>query len=444
MSKKSFLKGTLILTLAGLCTRFIGFFYRIFLSHAIGAQGMGLYQLVIPVQMTAMAVAASGIHTAISRLCAAKAALENQKRTLDIFLVGTFLSLGLSLLLAWLSWRHADFLAVQILKEPRTASLIRLLSLTFPLNAVHTCVNSYYFSRKQTEIPSAIQLLEQGVRVGGCYLVYRIFVFEGRALTPVIAVAGTLAGEAAACLASLFAIGLLFRKVQYTCRELARPGQIARSIGKMAAPLSLNRLLLNLLSSMEVILIPQMLLRFGLSSEEALSIYGIFTGMALPLILFPSALTNSAAVMLMPSVAQLQALGNQKRIRRILSQACRWCLALGLACTLGFLLFGEAFGSLLFKNAAAGAYIRALAFLCPFLYLNTTLTSVLNGMGKAGACLAHNLTCVLLRIWFVVMLIPHLGIRAYFYGLLCSQILLAALQIATLAFLLSLKEPKQL
>lgn len=436
MSKKSFLKGTLILTLAGLGTRLIGFFYRIFLSHAIGAQGMGLYQLVMPLQMIAMAVAASGIHTAISRLCAAKAALGSQKRTLDIFLIGTLLSLLLSVLLTFLTWRYADFLAAQILKEPRTSSLIRLLSLTFPLNAVHTCVNSYYFSRKQTEIPSAIQLLEQGVRVGSCYLIYRIFVFEGRALTPVIAVAGTLAGETAACLASLFAVGILFHKAQYTCKELAHPGHIARYIGKMAAPLSLNRLLLNLLSSIEVILIPQMLLRFGLSSEEALSVYGIFTGMALPLILFPSTLTNSASVMLMPSVAQFQALGYQKRIRYIISQACRWCLALGAACTLGFLLFGETLGTVLFKNPTAGTYIRALAFICPFLYLNTTLTSVLNGMGKAGTCLAHNLACVLLRIWFVITWIPVFGIRGYFYGLLCSQILLVLLQIAALMFLL--------
>ena len=114
MKKHMLIRGTLILTITGLVTRIIGFFYRIFLSHAIGAQGMGLYQLVMPLQMIAMAVAASGIHTAISRLCAANAALGNQKRTLDIFLVGTLLSLLLSALLALLTWRHADFLAVQI------------------------------------------------------------------------------------------------------------------------------------------------------------------------------------------------------------------------------------------------------------------------------------------------------------------------------------------
>ena len=37
------IKGTLILTMTGLTTRMMGFFYRIFLSHAFGEEGVGLY-----------------------------------------------------------------------------------------------------------------------------------------------------------------------------------------------------------------------------------------------------------------------------------------------------------------------------------------------------------------------------------------------------------------
>ena len=48
MSKEQFLKGTLILTCTGLLCRLAGFFYRIFLSHTIGAQGVGIYQLSLP------------------------------------------------------------------------------------------------------------------------------------------------------------------------------------------------------------------------------------------------------------------------------------------------------------------------------------------------------------------------------------------------------------
>lgn len=81
----------------------------------------------------------------------------------------------------------------------------------------------------------------------------------------------------------------------------------------MALPLTLNRLLLSVLAAIEVVLIPQCLRMYGLSPSEALSLYGVFTGMALPCILFPSTVTSSASVILMPSVAEMQALGHHKK-----------------------------------------------------------------------------------------------------------------------------------
>ena len=56
MSKKNFFRGTFILTCTGLASRVIGFFYRIFLSHTIGAHGLGLYQLIMPLQNLVLAL----------------------------------------------------------------------------------------------------------------------------------------------------------------------------------------------------------------------------------------------------------------------------------------------------------------------------------------------------------------------------------------------------
>ena len=48
-AKHPVLTGTAILTCAGILSRLIGFFYRIFLSRTIGAQGLGIYQMIVPV-----------------------------------------------------------------------------------------------------------------------------------------------------------------------------------------------------------------------------------------------------------------------------------------------------------------------------------------------------------------------------------------------------------
>ena len=49
LASNPILTGAAILTLAGFASRIIGFFYRIFLSQQIGAEGMGVYQLIFPV-----------------------------------------------------------------------------------------------------------------------------------------------------------------------------------------------------------------------------------------------------------------------------------------------------------------------------------------------------------------------------------------------------------
>lgn len=434
MSKQHFLKGTLILTCAGMLTKLIGFFYRIFLSHTIGAQGLGLSQLLMPVQTLVMALSTTGIQTAISRLAAAEFAVGKPDKARDKFITGTISAFLLSCSISAILYLNADFFAVQILKEPRTMSLIRLLSFNFPLSSLHSCINSYSFAQQKAEIPSSIQLLEQIVRVGISYLLFLIFLSEGKEITPVIVVGGALAGECAAVISSLLCVGHHFQIHHYSPFLLKNFIPDLKDLFRMSVPLTLNRVLLTLLGSIEAVLLPQQLRAFGMNSVEALSVYGIFTGMAMPLILFPSAITNSASVMLMPSIAELQALGYKKRIRYVTSKASLYCLLLGIGCWFLFFFFGKLLGIFLFKSPTAGNYIHILSFICPFLYLNVTLSSILNGLGEPGICLIHNAAGQCIRISFVLLTVPRIGIRGYLYGILISESVLSALHLKALLF----------
>ena len=386
MSKKLFIKGTLLLTFAGLLSRLMGFFYRIFLSHTIGAHGLGIFQLILPLQILIMSICASGIQTAISRLTAAEKVSKNPSRHIsDYFVVGTVFSVVFSLVFSWFLYSYADFWA------------------------------------------AGVQLLEQLFRTGGCYILYLICASQGRNITPAIAVGGNLIGEIASSFISLFAVSMHFKVTHYNIRNIRRPLSVLRKLLHISVPLTMNKILLTLLGSIEVILIPARLQMSGLTPKDSLSVYGIFTGMALPLILFPATLTNSAAAMLIPSITQLQTLGYQKRIQYVIGRIFRYCLLLGGSCLVFFLFLGEFLGNFLFHSQTAGIYIHTMSYICPFLYLNTTLTSVLNGLGKSGICLLHSVISVCIRISFVLFAIPVLGIRGYLYGILCSELALSIL-----------------
>ena len=119
--------------------------------------------------------------------------------------------------------------------------------------------------------------------------------------------------------------------IQTVHRCLSYVGELFR----LSVPLTANRILLNLLQSIEAISIPKALITYGSTRSEALSLYGVLTGMALPCILFPSALTNSISVMLLPTVAELQASQKRETLLLLIKKAFFCCFALCLSCTIG-------------------------------------------------------------------------------------------------------------
>ena len=96
-----FVKGTLILTAAGLMVKILASVNRIFLSRLLGGEGIGLYQLAYPLYNLLVGIVAAGIPAAMSLIVARYAAQKewgSVRRVVTVsfpFLV--FLGLAVSL-----------------------------------------------------------------------------------------------------------------------------------------------------------------------------------------------------------------------------------------------------------------------------------------------------------------------------------------------------------
>lgn len=420
--------GTLLLTGAGFVSRILGFFYRIFLSNQIGAEGMGIYQLIFPVYGLCNALCTSSIQTAISRHAAYEySAHSNQgaKRTLH---AGLFLSVSLSVLLGVIVYLFATPIAIYFLHEERCILLLQIMALSLPVAAIHSSINGYYYGVQKASVPALSQLAEQLVRVFSVYLFVMIALEKNLPVTPALAVYGMLLGEAASVLYCLIALSLQTSAPAVASKTPVPSFSLQmKRILLLAIPLSANRLCLNLFQSVEAVCIPSSLRSFGLATDEALEVFGILSGMAMPFILFPSALTNSVAVMLMPTIAQAQAAHAAEQVKQISGLAVRYSLVIGILFSGIFLLYGNEMGVLVFNNQTAGLYISILAWLCPFLYISTTAGSILHGLEKTGLTFFHNILTLTIRIVFVFIAVPQYGILGYLAGLLVSQLLLAGM-----------------
>ncbi len=430
----SLITGAIILTATGFVSRFIGFFYRIFLSRVFGAEGMGIYQLTSPVLALTFSLTVSGMQTAISKFVANETTTHDYRSSFRTLFTGFLISMLLSVSCSVYIYAFSDRIAQNMLFEPRTAPLLRIISLSIPMATVHSCINGYFYGIRKTAVPSLTQLAEQVIRVGSVYLIYTACRSKGYSPTITFAVVGLVIGEGASMLVSLAAIYIRFYSLSASkslVSNIKQPWHSffsnARRLLSLAAPLSLNRTLINFLQSIEAIYIPQCLQRYGYDNAKALSVYGVLTGMALPLILFPSAVTNSISVLLLPIVSEADSNGNHGAIRKAVKKSIQYCLLLGSLCTALFLAFGRMAGMLLYHSPLAGSFIITLSFICPFMYIASTLNSILNGLGKTGHTFAFSMASLLLRLLFVFFAIPASGIQGYLWGLLASQLTQTAL-----------------
>lgn len=274
--------GALLLTLTGIASRILGFFYRIFLSRTIGAEGLGVYQMVFPIYGICFSICAGSIQTAISRFTAADR--DRAGRTL---FAGFIISFSLALGLAAVIIRFSGFLASQVLMEPRCAPLLPAMALAIPCTSVHACLCGWYYGKEKVQVPALSQMVEQCIRIFTVFLIARIWEEQGRPVTVLAAVAGLVAGEAGSALFTLLSFLLFGSRKKDGPSVSGRPAPssiltAAAPLLAMALPLMGNRLVMNLLQSLEAILIPVRLELSGLSRPQALSVYGVLTGMALP------------------------------------------------------------------------------------------------------------------------------------------------------------------
>lgn len=416
MIKSNLIKGTFILTLAGFLTRILGFFYKIYLSNILGSENLGIYQLIFPIYSLFFTIYASGIQTAISKVVAER---PNKK----VLTKGAILSIALAFLCSFLLYTNAETFASVIINEPRCEHSLKLLALVFPFCSITSCINGFYYGLKKTSVPAITQLLEQIARIAFSYLLVILFFSDAQNLSCEFAVLAMVVGEAVSALYNL--CSLFFSKTE----EIKNSAQdhIYKRILLFALPLTGTHLVVSILHSVESILIPNMLKISGLTTKEALCIYGVLTGMSMSLLMFPSTVTNSLSVLLLPSISEAKASNQNTYIKSITENTIKYSLLIGLFCTFVFFIFGGELGNLFFHNELSGTFLRNLSWLCPLLYLGTTLSSILNGIGMISSTFITTIIGLSLRVVLLVILIPGRGITGYFIALLISEWILTLL-----------------
>ena len=429
LNRSSMLYGTLVLTLTSIISQVLGFVYRIFLSRLIGAEVMGLYQLIMPVYSVIMSLTAIGLTVAVSNLSAEYHALGNPKAIVQLLRKALTAFLILFALVAGVTVLLYDPISVCLLGDARTQLGLLLLLPCILLTGIENLHKHYFYGTGNIRPPAIVELTEQFIRTGAVLGLLVLLLPQYPERVVGIIVAGMCCSE----LFSSVTLVLLFRR--HMGRPAALPGKgedprrLKRRMCSIALPIAATALLGNLMGSANAVLIPQRLVHAGMDVSAAMSAFGVLCGMTVPMLCLPTAFIGAMGLVLVPKLSQSVALGRMDEVRRRIYKALLATSVLVMPALAILVVLGPTIGVYLFREATVGRYMVPLSVGVLLSCYQSVLSGVLSGIGRQAAAARSSLICgaVQLGCTWVLMGLPGVELGGYVAGFVLSSALGALL-----------------
>ena len=437
MKKGSLLSNVLVLTCGALLSRVLGMVLRVYLSGRIGEYGMGVYSLILSLFTLGSVLGSAGISAAVSKIAAEELALGNRAGVRRLMRVSNTLSLFMGSAAALLFIITSKPLALRFVDEKEAALGILLISLSFPFVAVSSALKGYLYAAGRAKKTAFSLLVEQLVKLAAIIPVLEWYHGSNTRITMAVLALSMVLGEAFSC---FYLYGLYKKSINKQKGERSRKqnGVLTRLL-RLSVPMGLTSYIISGFRAVENMLIPLRLQRFGTDKEDAISVYGVVKGMVMPLLVFPSAVITSAAVLLVPEIAGNMAAGRREEAHRKIRLAIKYTSVMSLLLSPLFFAFSKEIGTFVFQSEQAGAILRNLAFLCPFIYLEMVCQSMLQSLGEQMSSLRYNLLDSSLRILLVWFFLPLGGVTALMAVIIVSNLLTAVLTVSRLLKVVHMK-----
>ena len=396
------------MTGSALLTRTLGMGFRVYMSNTIGADGIGLYQLICSLYFFCVTFSTSGITLIATRTvteCFARGENGRGRRYTSLCLYSALALSGVSCVLLYI---FSDPLCEFILGDIRAALSLRVMALGLPFLALSACFRGYFFARRKAYITASEQLLEQITEI-------IIFAALSESLAPMgieYACCAVAIGASGAELLSFIYTYILYKKdsIKIKVGNSCGSGFFGKALS-IGLPVTLSSTLRTGFSAAENVLIPRGLVGYGHSAGDSLSKYGIIAGMALPLLTFPSAFLLSFSTLMIPELADAAATLRKNSIRCMTERVLRFAFIFSAPAAAVFFFFAGEIGDMLFSESVVGSYIRILAPIVPLFYLDAVIDGMLKGLNEQLHYLTYNTLDSVLRVALISILLPIFGIK---------------------------------
>ncbi|MBE7068050.1 MAG: hypothetical protein E7381_01975 [Clostridiales bacterium] len=396
-----------IVTALSIAERGLGFLYRVVLSRLLGAEGLGLYQVALSVFSVFLTVGTGGIPITVSRFISQSKAENNPYNERRAVSSGLFLSLLLTLPVSLILGAFPKTLSF-LFPDARALRVFRILLIGLVFSSLYAILRGSFWGNKRFLLPSVLEISEEAIMVivGVLLLQNATSVENGVLLAGWAVVISYLFSFSASALCFFLGGG-----------KLASPKRRLKSLFTSALPITSVRVGGTLVNSAVAVLLPAMLIRSGLSESDTLTLFGVVSGMALPVLFIPSTIIGSLSLVLVPELSEDFYRKNQTRLYNNLARGLSVAFLVALFLLPLFYALGNDLGLLAFSNPLAGEFIKKGCIVLLPMSLGMISTGMLNSMGfEKQTFLFYALGSAVMLV--CILLLPALiGAYAYVVGL---------------------------
>ena len=425
MQKDSFFKNSFLLTASNITTGVLGFIFSIYLSHILDAEGMGLYNLVMPIYNLFICIMSAGVSASISQISAVYCEKKEYGNLIKTIKTMSYFNLLWGLLIAVLVFIFAPFIGDYGINDSRTINAIKVTCPAMIFIALSNILKGFFYGYSKITFPASIDILEKALRILTAAIL--IYIFNATDLTLLVTLC-----YVALCLGELQSLLLLYFYYKHTLNSLPkdtqkteRRSQLLFNVLALCLPLTLNGFLSNIFNTMSTLVIPRCLVSAGFSHSESLAMIGKFTGMAMMIIGMPLIVISSINTLLIPDLSQTMSKGNYYSASIRIKKVMKVAFVLGLATAVLCMLIPDELGEMFYKRDDLGNYIKYSALCAPIFFVATTMFGILNGINKQRIILRNSIIIAVLELigLYIFTSIPSINIYGYIITLFLTSIL---------------------
>lgn len=395
----SFMKNVLMLMIAQVLIKILGFLYRLVIINieGFGDIGNGYYATGYQIYSLLLTLSSVGIPTVISKLVSERVAIGDHKGAHRIFrtalktftTIGVVMSLGLFL--------GADFIAKNIINVEGVRYTLMVLAPAIMFVAAGAVMRGYFAGLGTMKPTSITQTLEQFLN---CLLTITFVYCTIGKDTAIMAAAGNLSSTIAILIAFIYIV-IFYRKqrkeILEDCKnqtvemETKTTKQILKIIFAASIPMTIGSLVAELNATIDTLTVSnciqtafQGIIQGGKEALElkAMQLSGMVSKIE-TIVRLPLAINAAFCTALVPAIAASLARKDRETAVKRLSFSFFLTIIIILPCAVGLVVLAEPILKTIYPNYSEGASILAITSISmTFVALSYVINGGLYGLGK--------------------------------------------------------------